>query len=185
MTPQAARNRYVGIDPGRSKCGFALDFETASPPLVEVVPTTDIRARIDREVREGGVLALCVGDATTSAPIVRLCRSAWPDIPLNIVDETNSTLQARALYYDAHPPRGLLRFVPRGLLVPSEPLDGYAALIIVRRFRSHLARSGPPGPASDQATDAPGGQGEEWSGTGKKSAPGVHPAEGFVRHRPG
>jgi hypothetical protein len=57
---------------------------------------------------------------------------------LHVVDETNTTFEARALFYEDHPPKGLLRFVPRGLLVPSAPLDGYAALLIVRRCRAAL-----------------------------------------------
>ena len=56
-------------------------------------------------------------------------RSRWPDIPVVIVDETNTTLDARRRYYDENPPKGLLRLLPRGLLVPSAPLDGYAALL--------------------------------------------------------
>lgn len=134
--------RYVGIDPGRSKCGFAVEYEDGSPPTTEVIPTAALRARVEREVGPGGVRALCVGHATTSDEVVRMCAAGWPEIPLHVVDETNSTLQARSLYYQDHPPRGWLRFVPRGLLVPDAPLDGYAALIIVRRYRAFAASQG-------------------------------------------
>jgi RNase H-fold protein (predicted Holliday junction resolvase) len=134
MTDGPQRERWIGVDPGRVKCGIAGMFRDGSKQFVEVVPTERIRVRLAEHVAAGGVCAICVGHATTSAAVVEWCRTAWPDIPLHVIDETNSSMLARALYYEDHPPRGLLRFVPRGLLVPDEPLDGYAALIIVRRY---------------------------------------------------
>jgi RNase H-fold protein (predicted Holliday junction resolvase) len=140
-TPSRGRRRkYVGIDPGRSKCGFAVVYDDGERGCVDVVPTPDIAERIDREVREGAVAALCVGHATSSSAIIEMCKTRWPEIPRSIVDETNTTLEARALYFVDHPPRGLWRFVPRGLLVPKAPLDGYAAVLIVDRYRRMLAR---------------------------------------------
>lgn len=125
----------LGIDPGRSKCGFAVVGDDGGRMALEVVPTSAIEDRIARAVDAGTVAAFCVGDATTSERIVRLCRTRWPHIPCALVDESHTTLQARRLYFEDHPPRGLARFIPRGLLVPPEPLDGYAALLIVQRYR--------------------------------------------------
>lgn len=133
------RHKYVGIDPGRSKCGFAVVLDDGERLCVDVVPTPDIAERIDREVRGGDVEALCVGHATSSSVIVEMCKTRWPGIRCSIVDETNTTLEARELYFVDHPPKGLWRFVPRGLLVPKAPLDGYAALLIVDRYRRTLA----------------------------------------------
>jgi RNase H-fold protein (predicted Holliday junction resolvase) len=130
-----ARGKYVGVDPGSAKCGLATMAEDGSEESVAVVPTGEVRERIEREILGGDVRAICIGHATTSAAIVEWAKAAWPDIPLFVVDETNSSMLARELYYADHPPKGLLRFVPRGLLVPKEPIDGYAALIILRRFR--------------------------------------------------
>ncbi|MBC5827157.1 MAG: hypothetical protein GIW99_05675 [Candidatus Eremiobacteraeota bacterium] len=107
--------------------------------FLEVVATAAIEQRIERDAARGGIEVICVGDATTSDSILSLCRRRWPSIPLAVVDETNTTLEARRLYYEEHPPRGLWRFVPRGLLVPSMPLDGYAALLILRRYRCTVA----------------------------------------------
>jgi len=135
-TPSARRRgKYLGIDPGRSKCGFAVVYDDGVRESVEVVATTEIEARIEREVRAGDIEALCVGDATSSGTIVELCASKWPAIPCRIVDETNTSLEARALYFEDHPPKGLWRLVPRGLLVPKGPVDGYAAVLIVERYR--------------------------------------------------
>ena len=131
-----SRARYLGIDPGKTKCGIAVVYADGEQECIDVVPTAEIEQRIDDVVRNGHVAAILIGHATTSSPIVALCRSKWPAIDVRIVDETNTTYQARERYFDDHPPRGLQSIIPRGLLVPSAPLDGYAALLIVERYLS-------------------------------------------------
>ena len=132
----ARRRTIVGIDPGRSKCGFAVVYDDGTRKALAVVPTPEIGDRIEEEVRSSDVGAICIGHATGSESIVALCGTRWPAIPRRIVDETNTTYDARRLYYIDHPPRGIWRFIPRGLLVPDEPLDAYAALLIVRRSQA-------------------------------------------------
>jgi RNase H-fold protein (predicted Holliday junction resolvase) len=129
-----SRKRFLGIDPGNAKCGYAVVYEDGERAALEVVPTPAMPARIQADVAEGDVAGICIGDATTSKAMFQLCARRWPSIPVALVDERNTSLQARGRYYADHPPRGLLRLVPRGLLVPNEPLDGYAALLIVERF---------------------------------------------------
>lgn len=128
------RRRVIGVDPGRTKCGVAVVFEDGERIMLDVVPTEQLEQRLRAQIEEGAVAAICIGHATTSDAVVELCRRALPDIPVVVVDESNTTLQARQRYYRDHPPRGLMRLVPQGLLVPKAPLDGYAALLIVERF---------------------------------------------------
>lgn len=132
----ARRKKIVGIDPGATKCGYAAVFDDGARATLEVVSAEQLADRIERDTADGGVAAICIGDATTSAAVVRLCRERWPAIPIRLVDEQNTTWEARRLYWEEHPPRGWRALVPRGLLVPPEPLDGYAALLIVQRFRN-------------------------------------------------
>jgi len=124
----------IGIDPGRTKCGFAVLTSAGERLVLEVVQTGEIASRLRTVAGGGDVAAICVGHATTSDAVVEMCRTQWPQIPLVVVDESNTTLEARQRYYDDHPPRGLMRLVPRGLLVPGVPLDGYAALLIAERY---------------------------------------------------
>lgn len=135
-----APRRVIGVDPGRTKCGLAVIYEDGQRVSLEVVPTLAIAQRLREQIEAGDIAAICVGHATTSDKVVELCRGSWPHIPVAVVDESNTTLQARRRYYRDHPPKGLMRLVPLGLLVPKEPLDGYAALLIVERF---LAQSKP------------------------------------------
>ena len=50
------------------------------------------------------------------------------------VEEAHSTEDARTLYWQENPPKGLKKLIPLGMLVPPVPLDAYAAVILVRRF---------------------------------------------------
>lgn len=135
-----ARRRIIGIDPGRAKCGYATVYEDGERAQLAVVPTGAIAATLAADLAAGDIAAICIGHATTSDAIVKLCRSQWPAVPVAVVDETNTSLEARRRYYEDHPPKGLQRLVPRGLLVPKAPLDGYAALLIVERYMRPTTR---------------------------------------------
>jgi RNase H-fold protein (predicted Holliday junction resolvase) len=134
------RKRLIGIDPGRTKCGVATVYEDGERIELRVVPTAEMSAYLAGEAAAGDIARVCIGHATTSNAVVSMCRAALPDVPIAVVDESRTTLEARRRYYEDHPPRGLLRLIPRGLLVPAAPLDGYAALLIVERF---LGRTNP------------------------------------------
>ena len=124
----------IGIDPGSAKCGYAVVGVDGVRVALEVLPLGDLPDRVSRDVRTSHIEAICIGHATNSRDVERLCKTRWPEIPVVIVDETNTTLDARRRYYEENPPKGLLRLLPRGLLVPSAPLDGYAALLIIERW---------------------------------------------------
>jgi RNase H-fold protein (predicted Holliday junction resolvase) len=55
-------------------------------------------------------------------------------LPVELVDERETSLLARARFFRDHPPRGWRRIVPRGMLLPDRPIDDYAALLIAERF---------------------------------------------------
>jgi hypothetical protein len=128
------------------KCGYAVVFPHGEPAVLEIVPADRLVARIESDVL-AGVAMVCVGNATKSETVVESLRRTWPELPITLVDERNTSLEARRRYYEDHPPRGLLRFVPRGLLVPKAQLDGYAALLIVERYLSSLHGGSKPGVA--------------------------------------
>jgi hypothetical protein len=54
------------------------------------------------------------------------------------VDEKNSTLEARPLYWQEYPRRGLLRLLPISLLAPPVAIDDFAAVVLGRRFLASL-----------------------------------------------
>jgi RNase H-fold protein (predicted Holliday junction resolvase) len=128
--------RYIGIDPGLIKCGYAALSDGGRRLALEIVPTSNLTDRLAQDVAAGADQMVCLGNATKSAMILVLIKTRWPKLPVSVVDERNTSLEARRRYYEDHPPRGLWRLVPRGLLVPKEQLDGYAALLIIERYRA-------------------------------------------------
>ena len=135
MMPPAGR-RVIGIDPGRAKCGYAVVTESGERLALEVIPITELERRMAEDVSQSSIAMICIGHATNSREVERLCSQRWPDIPRTTVDETNTSLEARSRYFDEHPPKGLMRLIPRGLLTPKGAMDGYAALIIVERWKA-------------------------------------------------
>jgi hypothetical protein len=117
------------------KCGYAVVSPHGERVSIEIVPADKLVERVAEDVL-AGIAMVCVGDATRSSTIVEMLRRTWPTLPITLVDERNTSLEARRRYYEDHPPRGLLRFIPRGLLVPKAQLDGYAALLIIERYLS-------------------------------------------------
>jgi RNase H-fold protein (predicted Holliday junction resolvase) len=117
------------------KCGYAVVSPHGERVSIEIVPAEKLVERVEADVL-AGVAMVCVGDATRSDKVVEMLRRTWPTLPIALVDERNTSLEARRRYYEDHPPRGLLRLIPRGLLVPKAQLDGYAALLIIERYLS-------------------------------------------------
>lgn len=132
---------YVGIDPGLIKCGYAVVSVGGQRLSIEIVPSAHLAIRLAQDVQSGHIRMVCVGNATKSEMVVEMIHERWPQLPLSLVDERNTSLEARLRYYKDHPPKGIWGLVPRGLLVPKEPLDGYAALLIIERY---LAREAVP-----------------------------------------
>ncbi len=128
----------LGIDPGTRKAGFALvdrDGSVLEQGIEEVGRLVDRVARLrdEREVRE-----VALGTGTNATQIGK----ALADLGLSVslVDEHETTLRARKLYFADHPPRGWRRLIPLGMQLPPRPIDDYAAVLIARRF---LAGKGP------------------------------------------
>ena len=51
-----------------------------------------------------------------------------------MIDERNSTLEARDLYWVMYPAKGLKKFIPQGLRIPPRPIDDLVSIILIKRF---------------------------------------------------
>ena len=129
----------LAIDPGRDKAGFALLDEQGAVVESGITAAGGLRDRVAALVAGRAVKALALGKGTNSAPLAAQLRDL--DIPIHFVDEYETSREARALYFQEHPPRGWRRLIPLGLQLPSRPIDDYAAILIGRRF---LARGRAP-----------------------------------------
>lgn len=78
---------------------------------------------------------LILGDGTSSQEMKReLVDWGFPVESIFLVDESYSTLEGRALYYQENPPRGWRGLLPVSLQRPVRPIDDYAARILLQRF---------------------------------------------------
>lgn len=138
---------YLGIDPGRQKFGWALTEENGSfcasgivsadslelfvQTLAEM-PERLVEWRVEGEIPLGfRVRKVFCGNGTGNAVYLETLLAWHMDVEL--VPETNTTLEARDLYWKMHRPTGLRRLLPVSLLVPPRCVDDLAAYCIVRR----------------------------------------------------
>lgn len=124
----------LSIDPGRDKCGVAIVRASGEVVELDVFPRATILATVLQLLQKHGVRQIVLGHATTSRDLSEQLQRECPDIDITTIDETNSTIEARALFWRAHPPRGLARIIPLGLQTPPRPVDDFAAVVLARRF---------------------------------------------------
>lgn len=130
------RQKYLGIDPGRSKTGLALVDAAGSILALHIAHTEHIEVELSAFAGKEQLAGIIMGDGTNSKAIGQAVSKVFAAVPLALVGEAHSTEEARTLYWQVNPPRGWRRLVPLGMLVPSEPLDAYAAVVQVKRWLS-------------------------------------------------
>ena len=136
---------YLGVDPGRDKTGLALVDRTGRIIAVQIARTRGFSEYLPVFLFDKlqvtnfwglrqKLQAIVLGNGTASEEHKQRIEKALPGFPVHVVDEKYSTEEARALYWELFPPKGWHRLIPLGLQTPPEPLDGYAAVVQVRRF---------------------------------------------------
>ena len=123
----------LGIDPGTRKVGYAVAPDRVSAPLaLGIVPVDTLVERIVPLISQHRVTAVALGAGTNAGALAGIIGRLG--LPVHLVDESDTTYRARALYFADNPPRGWRRLVPLGLQLPPRPIDDYAALLIARRY---------------------------------------------------
>jgi RNase H-fold protein (predicted Holliday junction resolvase) len=125
----------LGVDPGREKTGLAVvDFE-GTIQWRAIIETARLKSEIEPLLAQWNIERVALGNSTSSndarARLEGLLEGKG--IPLEMVDEKNSTVEARALYFEAHPPRGWRRLLLFSSQVPPVPVDDFAAVVVARR----------------------------------------------------
>ena len=125
---------YLGIDPGRSKTGLALVDGAGKIAKLHIAESQNIDNEIVNFIKNSCPVQIVLGNGTNSRNICEVVQRVLPDVLIAVVEEAHSTEEARALYWQENPPKGLKKIIPLGMRVPPIPLDAYAAVILVRRF---------------------------------------------------
>jgi RNase H-fold protein (predicted Holliday junction resolvase) len=124
----------LGFDPGKDKCGVAIIDSDRALQYHQVIPTTEVMTKIPDLCRQYGISQIVLGDQTTAQQWRdRLTRIA-NNIPIVLVDERFSTLEARDRYWQMYPPKFWEKLVPQGLRQPPRPIDDIVAIILIERY---------------------------------------------------
>ncbi len=124
----------LAVDPGRFKCGIAVVAEKSEPEvlyravvLTEQIPQVlaDISARHQLD-------SILIGNGTNSSSVVRVAENIG--VPIKLVDERLTSVEARRRYFKENPPRGLRRLIPVSMQTPNRPFDDYVAIILAERY---------------------------------------------------
>ncbi len=133
----------LGFDPGRDKCGVAV-VEGCSDTASYQAPKYQVRlhqifsasAVVDglRELcQQFPITTVVMGDGTTNKEWQQKIKSVI-SVPIVLVDERHSTLEARDRYWQIFPPLGLLKFIPQNLRPIDRPIDDIVAIILLERY---------------------------------------------------
>ncbi len=123
----------LGLDPGTRKCGYALLTSLGAPPLtLGIVPIEGLDQRLRELLATTPVTVAAIGRGTNAGAIAGVARGLG--LTVELVDERDTSLLARARFFRDHPPRGWRRLIPAGMLLPDRPIDDYAALLIAERY---------------------------------------------------
>ena len=126
--------RLLAIDPGIEKCGFALLTEKAELLDHGIIQTGNLEIEFEKHFRGWARDQIILGNGTFSKRIQQTLAKRIGSVPLQLVDEHDSTYRARKLYFKYNPPKGVWRFIPLGLQVPPVPYDDFAAMLLGIRY---------------------------------------------------
>jgi RNase H-fold protein (predicted Holliday junction resolvase) len=125
----------LGFDPGRDKCGVAVMTEDFLVNYHQIVSSEEAIARLQTLCRQFPIELLVMGNLTTAQYWKQAIESALPEsLPIVMVDERNSSLEARDRYWQMYPPLGLQRLIPQGMRLPPRPVDDIVAILLIERY---------------------------------------------------
>lgn len=126
----------LGFDPGRDKCGIAvMEEENRSFHFHQVVESAKAIATIEQLCQQFPIELVVMGNQTTAKSWQQQIKSnlSW-SIPIIMVDERNSSLEARDRYWEMYPPKGLRKLIPQGMRLPPRPVDDIVAILLIERY---------------------------------------------------
>lgn len=129
----------LGFDPGRDKCGLAVMGKQQQLLYHQVVPSADAIATLQQLCQQFSIVTLVMGDQTTAKKWKQeLERELSASLPIVLVDERYSSLEARDRYWQMYPPTGLQRLIPQGMREPPRPIDDIVAILLIERYLKGL-----------------------------------------------
>lgn len=129
---QSEEEVILSIDPGKEKVGMAVLSSRGEVRFRKILSEEKLEKEIHILKEKYGPLQVVVGNSTGSEKVLRILEKM--NLPFTLVDERNSSEEARKLYFQAHPPRGWRKIVPLSFLYPDRAFDDWQAVVIGRRY---------------------------------------------------
>ncbi len=132
----------LGFDPGRDKCGIAVRGTNCQIHFHQVVESAIAIATIEQLCQQFPIELVVMGNQTTAKSWQQKIKSNLPSsIPIVMVDERNSSLEARDRYWQMYPPQGLTKLIPQGMRIPPRPIDDIVAILLIERYLNSQKRA--------------------------------------------
>ena len=124
----------IAIDPGTKKCGYAMIDSHLRVLQREVVLTEQITKTIQDSLNIYKVNKIILGNGTNYKNLEERLKIHFPQLKIILIEEEYSTLKARKKYFEAYPPRGILKIIPLSLRVPPDHDDDLVAILLAEKY---------------------------------------------------
>lgn len=124
----------MGFDPGRDKCGVAIMNDQAEVLYSQVIRADQVANLLPQLFRQFACQVLVMGNQTTSQLWQNQLKMILPAVPIILLDERYTTVQARQRYWQIYPAEGLTKLIPLGMRSPPRPVDDIVAIILIERY---------------------------------------------------
>ncbi|MGQ4649652.1 Holliday junction resolvase RuvX [Lyngbya aestuarii] len=125
----------LGFDPGRDKCGLAIMARERQLLYHQVVESQNVMTTIKQLCQQFAVDIIVMGNQTTAKNWKQKLTQELPaSLPIILVDERYSSLEARDRYWQMYPAKGIERLIPKGMRQPPRPVDDLVAILLIERY---------------------------------------------------
>ena len=125
--------RVITIDPGKSKCGLVLAEIIEKKVYEAIILKSELLENYVRNlIVAEDISQIIIGNGTTSKEI----REKLYFFKKEIItfEEKNTSLRAKARYFELFPISGLMILMPREVFILNKNLDAISALIILEDY---------------------------------------------------
>jgi len=125
--------KYLSIDPGRFKCGFALaDSDTKKVLQAKIISSNSLVKNIKEFQKIDENIQVIIGNGTSSKEHIK--DLGFLKKGLFIAEEKNTTYRSKSRFFELYPINGIKRYLPREIFIYNLNLDAIAAIIILEDY---------------------------------------------------
>lgn len=122
----------LSIDPGKDKCGMAILGYDLKILYKGIIKTIEIKSYLQKVLNNYIIKDIVIGNGTYSSNLNDILKEI-SEIPVSIVDEAYTTVEAEERYLAKHKSTWQ-NWLPFISWKPSAAVDDYVAIILAERF---------------------------------------------------